>query len=77
MSPQGAAVQTLPRFVTSIVGPGDPVWHGKPGRDRARRIRAMVSSQDSEGRQYFNDGTGVRQLRTAADYGRLNQILGS
>lgn len=69
MSPTEAP--RLPRFVTSITGPGDPIWRGKPDRDRARRIRRMTAT-DASGRQYFY---GLRRLKTAEDYAHLNRLL--
>lgn len=71
MSP---ATVALPRFVTSIVGPGDPIWRGKPDRDRARKIRTMTTS-DSSGKQYFYGSGGLRRLKTAEDYAYLNRLL--
>ncbi len=62
----------LPRFVTSIVGPGDPVWHGKPDRDRARRIHLLTLTPG-----YYRrtpDGP-LRRLRTPLDYEDLNRAL--
>ena len=64
----------LPRFVTSIVGPGDPIWHGKPDCDRARQIRTITTS-DSRGRQYYFASGGMRGLKTEADYAHLNRLL--
>ncbi len=64
----------LPRFVTSIVGPGDPVWHGKPDRDHARRIRTMTTGT-SDSKQYFYGSGGLRRLRSAEDYAYLNRLL--
>jgi hypothetical protein len=72
MSPTEA--RTLPRFITSITGPGDPIWHGKPDRDRARRIRTMTTS-DSRGRQFYYAAGGLRSLKTEADYAHLNRLL--
>lgn len=65
----------LPRFCTSIVGPGDPIWHGKPTVERARLIRRTVIS-DSSGKYYFYDGGTLRRLEGPEAYARLNQILG-
>jgi hypothetical protein len=64
--------QTLPRFVTSIVGPGDPVHRGPHDLARIRRIRALDIRHDSHGRCYYTLGTQVRRLRSAADYQALN-----
>jgi hypothetical protein len=64
----------LPRFVTSIVGPGDPVWHGKPDRDRARRIWTITTG-DSRGRQFYYAAGGLRALKSPADYAHLNRLL--
>lgn len=66
--------RVLPRFVTSIVGPGDPVWHGPPSRDRARQIRTITES-DSRGRQFYYAGGGLRRLKAADDYAHLNRLL--
>lgn len=72
MSPTEAP--TLPRFVVAITGPGDPVWHGGPSRDRARRIRAITTS-DSRGKQFYYAAGGLRSLKTEADYAHLNRLL--
>jgi hypothetical protein len=67
---------TLPRFCTSIVGPGDPVWHGKPDRDRARKIRSLCD-QDSNGRRYYRRSIGDpwQRLETPADFEDLNRLI--
>jgi hypothetical protein len=67
------AEQPLPRYVTSIVGPGDPVWHGKPDRDRSRRILLLTPQAG-----YYRTGPGaeLRRLRTPIDYAELNRVLG-
>jgi hypothetical protein len=66
--------EILPRFVISITGPGDPIWHGGPDRDRARRLRAIVE-HDSRGRSYYRLGTQLRRLKTDPDLRDLNAIL--
>jgi len=65
---------TLPRFVTSVVGPGDPVWHGKPDRYRSRRIHTLT---DGRGHYRRYPTEAWRRLRTELDYAELNRALDS
>lgn len=63
----------LPRFVVSITGPGDPIWHGGPSKERIARIRRVCWTPTPD---TYNERDGsVRKIQGRHTYQRINHLI--